>query len=157
MQAFWQDGLVQGRIVSFSAVLFSCYFSSSPLSLSHNISVQQHPAQHWAVITGNMATLVSECVLLYLPALGAASLENELRRCREAEWDPGGPTQTDGSFAGCTIHITERLVRLECVCQNSFRVGVTTTSTDPPWLFCPPKTPAPCLVLELWVNCHAVR
>lgn len=80
-QTFWQGGSVQGRIVSLSAALFSCHVSTGPLSLSHNISAQRrHPAPRWVAITGNTATLVSECVLLYLRALGAASLENELWR-----------------------------------------------------------------------------
>lgn len=38
---FWQVGSVQGWIVSLSAVLFSCHVPTSPLSLSHNISVQR--------------------------------------------------------------------------------------------------------------------
>lgn len=73
------------------------------------------------MITGKTATLVSECVLLYLRALGAASLENELWRGWEADWDPGGPTQTDRSFTAAlyTHHcalmdwraLTERFVR----------------------------------------------
>lgn len=103
-QTFWQGGSVQTRMVSLSAVLFSCHVSTRPLSVSHNISAQQHPAPHWVVITGNTATLVSECVLLYLCALGAASPENELWRGWEADWDPGGPVQTDRSFTACTVH-----------------------------------------------------
>ena len=62
-QTFWQGGSVQGRIVSLSAALFSCHVSTGPLSLSHNISAQRrHPAPRWVAITGNTATLVSECV-----------------------------------------------------------------------------------------------
>lgn len=103
-QTFWQGGSLQGRIVSLSLALFFCHISTRPLSLSHNISAQQHLAPHWVMITGNTATLVSECVLLYLYALGAASLENELWRDWEADWDPGGPAQTDRSFTACTVH-----------------------------------------------------
>lgn len=108
-QASRQVWWVQNRTVLSSAAFYSRHISTRPLSLSHNISTQQHPAPHWAVITGNTATPVSECVLLYPRALGAASLENELWR----GWLGPRWSQADRQVIySCTVHTSLGSYRL---------------------------------------------
>lgn len=75
------------------------------LSVSRSISAQEHPAPHWVAITGNTAPLVSECVLLNCAPWEQPAWRMSCGEAERADWDPGGPVQTDRSFTAWTVHI----------------------------------------------------